>query len=249
MLSVACNAQSFRFVTEDCQLNARSTSHLRGNSAAVVALDLPCPFAASNRRLHGRVLNTNAEVIRELPPGSPDALPLSLWLEAAGVHLDEITDAPEEDQNATFRSAGLVLLVTFAYHNRMQDSTLFDYWTGAQAPPMAYDIEVRRVAEAGYHVSRATVHEDAARGVPTVREVRSTHGILFQFELSGRVGRFSWQALADQFVLKLGWLTILQLILDLFWQYALPFLGKDYNREVYKWKVSAHRSIPSPKEC
>eukprot|EP00930_Biecheleria_cincta_P065274 TRINITY_DN51026_c0_g1_i1.p1 TRINITY_DN51026_c0_g1~~TRINITY_DN51026_c0_g1_i1.p1 ORF type:complete len:139 (-),score=15.66 TRINITY_DN51026_c0_g1_i1:33-395(-) len=96
---------------------------------------------------------------------------------------------------------------------------------------ITYDITARRVAEASYHTSKVTVHENPGRDTPSLREEHTSSGVLLQFEISGRFGRFSWQALADEFVLKLGWLTLLQLVLDLIWQYFLPRLGIDYNRD------------------
>lgn len=251
-LAISCNAQSFRFFAEDCHYRDDAQEklqglgapyHLRGRSQKAPL----CRFAAANRRLHGRLLGPGGKVIQEIPPGSGDAFQVSTWLDAAGIKLDSLSDALEAPDSATHRRAGMVMLVTVAYHNHPSERAFWDLFSiGERASVMAYDVEVRRIAEAGYHVSRATVHEDSGGGAST-RELHEAHGILLQFELSGRVGRFSWQALADELVLKLGWLTLLQLLLDVFWQYVLPLTGINYNYEVYRWKVKSRRDLTTPK--
>ena len=60
---------------------------------------------------------------------------------------------------------------------------------------------------------------------------------MFRFMQTGNLGRFSWPTLIDELVLKLGMLTLLQLVIDIFWQYLLPLFSVDYNQEVFRWNV------------
>lgn len=239
MLSPDCSAQAFRFFSEECQnqeLVALAQSKRLRQGASVV-----CPFTTSNLRAHGRLLGLGGRVLQDIPPGRDDVFSVRTWLEAAGVHLGSLSDSPDAAGGATFRREGLVLIVTVSYHNLVDYATVWDYFSFPDRGEIQYDIKVQRVAEADYHVHKSTVTESTGWR-PSVVEMRTNHGILFRFVQTGYLGRFSFHELIDQIVLKLGMLTLLQLCLDLAWQYILPWFGVDYRNQVYSFIVKAVKS-------
>eukprot|EP00746_Dinoflagellata_sp_MGD_P037901 gnl/MRDRNA2_/MRDRNA2_191087_c0_seq1.p1 gnl/MRDRNA2_/MRDRNA2_191087_c0~~gnl/MRDRNA2_/MRDRNA2_191087_c0_seq1.p1 ORF type:complete len:228 (+),score=36.24 gnl/MRDRNA2_/MRDRNA2_191087_c0_seq1:261-944(+) len=214
-------------------------SHLRGVRDVMVKA---CPFSTANVRAEGRLLGPKGNVIRQIRPGTEDTFPLGLWLEAAGVSLGAVSDAPDAAHNeaeSTMRREGVVLVANFVYRNQPETLSFMPNLLVSEDDSIRYDLEVQRVAETGYHMHQATVHENAAGG-SSVRELRTSYGVLIRFVQTGKLGRFSRSALADQIVLKLGMLGLVQLILDLYWQYVLPYFGLDYNAQVFRWTVRKH---------
>jgi len=246
VLSAECSAQAFKFFSEDCsnqELMAQVQPKLRGSADGVGTLaSNACPFTTSNMRAQGRLLGPGGQVVKDVPPGTEDTFSLGTWLRAAGTQLGGASDAPNAFEGATFRREGLVLVVTFAYHNQPEHDSLWEYLALPKRNAIQYDIKVQRVAEADYHVHRSTVHESTGW-----RESRTSHGLLVRFVQTGQLGRFSYAALADQIVLKMGMLTLLQLSLDLFWQYVLPRFGVDYTNQVYSWVVKTTSVEPTTK--
>lgn len=68
----------------------------------------------------------------------------------------------------------------------------------------------------------------------TSRIVHRLHGLLFKFDHTGAVGRFSFTAIPHHLVYALGYITIWKNVLDLVWSLGFPWFGlPDYNDEVY----------------
>lgn len=246
-LTASCNAQSFRFFSEECHQDMRYTKVQPGqgflHNNVSVEKRSACPFATANLKAHGRLLGPGGVVLRHVLVGKEDSFDLQDWLLAAGVSLESPSDAPDAEPGSTLRRVGLVLVVNFVYTNQPHEFGLFDHFLDSTSPSIEYDIQVQRVAEASYHVHKSTVHE-TSDGQASVREVRVSHGILIRFMQTGQLGRFSWSKFIDQLVLKLGLLSLLQLGIDLLWQYVLPFLNIDYNKQVYRWTVRNSRCTP-----
>eukprot|EP00933_Yihiella_yeosuensis_P026139 TRINITY_DN20278_c0_g1_i2.p1 TRINITY_DN20278_c0_g1~~TRINITY_DN20278_c0_g1_i2.p1 ORF type:complete len:389 (-),score=52.22 TRINITY_DN20278_c0_g1_i2:36-1202(-) len=245
VLSISCNAQAFRFFSEDCQNQIVSQAspsllqptHLRGTRANGTSSTSACHFSTANLDADGRLLGPstsgNTKTMAAIPAGTGDSFVLRKWLEAAGVSLEDLSDAPgAANAGKTLRQTGLVLVVNIMYHNQPVHRTVSDYFFTPELGEIEYDIEVQRVAESDYVAHKATVQENVDGG-SSLRELKESSGIFIQFVQGGQLGRFSWAALADQIVLKLGLLSLVQLLLDLFWQHALPFFGADYNKQVF----------------
>eukprot|EP00927_Polykrikos_kofoidii_P015063 TRINITY_DN16689_c0_g3_i1.p1 TRINITY_DN16689_c0_g3~~TRINITY_DN16689_c0_g3_i1.p1 ORF type:complete len:378 (+),score=40.58 TRINITY_DN16689_c0_g3_i1:136-1269(+) len=246
VMTPTCSAQSFRFFSEACvqhELVEQASSLGQVQGKGLAENDKGCPFTTSNLHAKGQLLGPGGHVLRDIPEGTEDTFTLRTWLEAAGVFLEQPSDASDAKAGATFRQRGVVLVVTIAYHNVPGIESFWDTFRLPGRSAIRYDIKVQRVSEADYHVHQSIVHE-SARGV-SLSESRTSHGILVRFAQTGRLGRFSWAALADQIVLKIGVLAILQLTLDFFWRYVLPLFGTDYNSQVYSWVVKPTAVAPT----
>lgn len=199
-----------------------------------------CPFSALGSSLPGRLIGADGQVLKEIPIGSNPTYKMKDWLAAAGVNLDNTSDALEDDDNTyigegdkkipTYRFLGLALLVDVSYHGK--SGAFMDYVQGK--PPLTYDIRVNHIPHTLY--KRREVLSEQAPGFtsPGRRELLRKAGVVISVSQSGQCARFSLSALLEKFLINLGLIGILTSVIEFIWQFIYPLWGVDYNQDVYR---------------
>lgn len=193
-----------------------------------------CSYSYDTRSLEGQLLASDGRVIRKLLPGREheegSGFPLSSWLHAAGVDLDDLNS-----YNRTFRDKGMTLMVVVDFDLHESVGFWDALWASGMlgnAPkplPMRYTLQVTLLFDADFKQRNVIGHHGSTR------ITRSTWGIKIKVVTSGRAYRWSFTSLLNTLVLQLGLLTLLSQILDFFWQFILPKLdtSSDYNSSVF----------------
>lgn len=147
----------------------------------------------------------------------------------------------------TYRDEGLVLQVVIMYKNE-RFITPYRNWFLGERPKMEYTVHVERIVKSEYKLesvvegSRVGFLATASHAlskwqgkVTRERTIRLRHGIYIKFFQRGKIGRFSWTALAMQFVLGLGSMAMITQLVDVYWIYLMPAAGHgDYNPVVFE---------------
>lgn len=199
-----------------------------------------CPFAALGSTMKGRLLATDGSVLRLIPAGVNPTYKLKDWLVAAGVGLDNTSDALQDDDNTyvgendkqipTYRFFGFALLVDVTYNAR--SGNFMDYVRGK--PPLTYDIRVNHIPHTFYkHRELLSEQHDSMTGIGS-RELLRSAGIVIKVAQSGQCARFSLSALTEKLLVNMGMLGVLTSIIEFVWQFIYPVWGVDYNPDVYR---------------
>jgi len=180
----------------------------------------------SSRHMNGKLIAQNDSVLIKFPRNRADRFPLHMLLDAAGVNLDQKSDAvgqrrrrnhPEEE---TMRARGLVLFVVITYTNT-------NNFFGTH--PISYEYKVHRLHETSFMTYEAL---GASEG-DDHRHLHKRCGIHLKFILTGKIGRFSLNALLSNIVSALGLVTLSSIVVDQLALYVLP-LKKQYSQYKYE---------------
>jgi hypothetical protein len=188
----------------------------------------PFQFAFLHSEMAGAFVDAAGAVLRWVPPGQEDEMPVAEWLRAGGFQLGDASDA---DPAATFRDEGAVLQVALEYSNA-ESISVWSWLTGARSD-VRYTISVQRIAKSEYKHVRVVPVMPPSPGAPPRRLVQKQHGVYMRFVQRGRAGRCSVMSFGTQLLYGLGSLALVTTVIDLLWQYLLPALtGEDYNAVV-----------------
>merc|ERR1711865_527145 len=146
----------------------------------------------------------------------PDKFTLSELVEAAGVDLEQLGDGKNGEDEA-IRSRGMVLMMHITYTNT--DKARFSI----QEPSYAY--KLHKVPFAEYKIAQMIQHGDLL-GVDGAasRILWKRYGVRIIFVQTGRIARFSWNALLMEIVAGLTLLSVSQLVCDTYAYYRCPEL-------------------------
>jgi len=198
-----------------------------------------CPFALRDKAMVGRVIGPKGEVLQWVPPGTSPKLNVSQWLQAAGMQLDDISDAvadsdPSEAYSKhgdkklnTYRYRGFVLVVDISYS--ATKATFVEFATSQ--PPLQYDVRLHRVPLTTYKRREALpeVFFDGGKRRNLIRR----SGFVIRVAQSGQCSKFSGSNMLQKFGVNMALMAALQGAIEFFWQFVYPIFGVDYNDHVY----------------
>mmetsp|Transcript_4606 Transcript_4606/g.8028 ORF Transcript_4606/g.8028 Transcript_4606/m.8028 type:complete len:376 (+) Transcript_4606:100-1227(+) len=199
-----------------------------------------CPFAVPGSSMPGRLLGADGKVFKDIPVGTNPTFKLKDWLAAAGLGLDNTSDALQDDDNTyigqndkqipTYRFLGFALLVDVSYNGK--SGTFMDYVRGK--PPLTYDIRVNHIPHTLYKHREVLSEQHNSTTGRGNRELLRSAGIVIKVAQSGQCARFSLSALIEKLLVNMGMIGVLTSVIEFVWQFLYPIWGVDYNAEVYR---------------
>lgn len=162
----------------------------------------------------GSLMIRGAQELALPPDGKADAFTVGQLVEAAGISLEDIADG-KDGEDEPIRSRGMVLLARISYKNSGKGE-----W-GVREP--SYKYQIRKVPYTEFKVS-----EPAQRGAGQdagTRVLWKRFGIKIIFVQTGRIAKFSANALLMELVAGLALLSMAQLACDLYAYYCCPELS------------------------
>ena len=174
--------------------------------------------------------------IKHFKGNAADKFKVKDLLEAANVTLEDISDG-KVNQTKSMRFRGLELMVKIDYRNRGQ---------GWSVSKPSYEITVERIPYAEYKITE-TRHSPYRRDPEGYgdsvkqkclkeRRLYNRFGVKLHFSQTGRIARFSWNALIMEIVAGLTLLGCAQLVVDNIAYYVHPLASKIENA-VYDTRV------------
>ena len=173
-------------------------------------------YAGSSRNMQG-VLKHASGKRRAMPAGKPDKFTIGELVEAAGVALEQTSDG-KTDEDEEIRSRGMVLMMHITYTNT--DKASFSI----QQP--TYKYKVHKVPYAEYKAAQPFGRTETSASSGATRTLWKRYGIRVMFVQTGRIARFSWNALLMEIVAGLTLLSVAQLVCDTYAYYLRPELKK-----------------------
>jgi len=178
-------------------------------------------YAGSSRNMQG-VLKYASGKKRAMPSGQPDKFTIGELVEAAGIDLEQTSDG-KTDEDEDIRSRGMVLMMHITYTNTDKAS-----FPGLEQP--TYKYKVHKVPYAEYKAAQPFGRTETSAGngrtSGATRTLWKRYGIRVMFVQTGRIARFSWNALLMEIVAGLTLLSVAQLVCDTYAYYMRPELKK-----------------------
>eukprot|EP00656_Telonema_subtile_P025501 TRINITY_DN27573_c0_g1_i1.p1 TRINITY_DN27573_c0_g1~~TRINITY_DN27573_c0_g1_i1.p1 ORF type:complete len:373 (+),score=108.97 TRINITY_DN27573_c0_g1_i1:157-1275(+) len=196
-------------------------------------------YGGSNRMMAGRLAMKAPGASKTLPPdGKADAFTLGELVQAAGVSLEHLADG-KDDEDESIRSRGMVLMARITYKNSAKGE-----W-GVRPPSYVY--QVSKVPYTEFKVAETAERSSSSDGSST-RVLWKRFGIKVIFVQTGRIAKFSFNALVMEIVAGLALVSMAQLACDLYAYYCCPELQAVMMDSVQAYKEPADKEDKQPAE-
>jgi len=187
--------------------------------------------------------------IKRFEQKQADQFTVGELLLAANVSLEDTSDA-KAGQTDSLRCRGAELLVKIDYRNR---------GGGWALRPPTYKITVRRIPFAEYKITESdtpTQMMSQQGDMPAERTLLNRFGVKIHFVQTGRIARFSWNALILEFVAGLTLLSVAQLVVDNIAFYVHPHsdkiekivyekVGWEYEADLNAYVEATRKALPA----
>jgi len=180
-------------------------------------------YAGSSRNMQGVLKHANGKE-RVMPSATADKFTIGELVEAAGVDLEQTSDG-KADEDEDIRSRGMVLMMHITYTNI--DKGKFSI----QQP--TYKYKIHKVPYAEYKAAQPFGRSETSDSSGATRTLWKRYGIRVIFVQTGRIARFSWNALLMEIVAGLTLLSVAQLVCDTYAYYFRPELKKLMSVQEY----------------